>query len=96
MEQDFEQAVHWWQKAAEQGHARAQFRLGEAYANGEGVEADLTEAYAWFILARAGGVDVNEILEGLRDQMPPGEIAAAQELALEIQGRIEARKAEQE
>jgi cell division protein FtsZ len=42
-------------KAAEQGHADAQFRLGEAYRKGEGVPADKTEAVKWYRLAAEQG-----------------------------------------
>jgi len=31
-----EEAVRWWRKAAEQGHAAAQYNLGYTYNNGEG------------------------------------------------------------
>ncbi len=102
VEQDHEQAVHWYRKAAEQGDADAQFRMGSAYGLGEGVELDLTVSYAWFILAKAGGADVTgraeftETLGRLREFLTPAQVEAAQELALEIQNRIEARKAEQE
>jgi TPR repeat protein len=40
--------VRWWRKAAEQGHANAQDNLGLAYANGEGVPQDYTEAARWY------------------------------------------------
>ena len=38
------EAVRWWQLAAEQGHAVAQFNLGFMYGNGLGVPQDYTEA----------------------------------------------------
>ena len=42
--QDFQKAAEWYQKAAEQGHAKAQFNLGVMYANGEGVSQNYEEA----------------------------------------------------
>ena len=52
---DWNQATHWWRKAAEQGHAGAQAMIGIAYFSGEGVEQNYTESYAWFILAKPQG-----------------------------------------
>jgi TPR repeat protein len=34
---DYKQAVYWYQKAADQGYAKAQSNLGIAYAFGKGV-----------------------------------------------------------
>ena len=36
-----------YRKAAEQGDAQAQFNLGLCYANGDGVQKDLTQAVFW-------------------------------------------------
>ena len=38
--QDYAQAVHWFRKAAEQGHAEAQDSLGRCYEHGHGVPQD--------------------------------------------------------
>jgi len=54
-DQNDQQAVFWWQKAAVQGVAEAQQGLGWAYANGRGVGEDLAEAYRWYNRAVAGG-----------------------------------------
>jgi TPR repeat protein len=43
-EQDFEQAVFWFEKAAAQGFAEGQFRLGICYINGNSVEPDMEKA----------------------------------------------------
>jgi TPR repeat protein len=40
--------VKWFRKSAEQGFARAQYRLGSCYHNGEGVEADKNTALYWY------------------------------------------------
>ena len=37
VELDLREAVYWWTKAAEQGHAVAQVNLGSCYHEGEGV-----------------------------------------------------------
>ena len=53
---DYQEAVTWFQKAAAQGHGRAQFRLGRAYYFGEGVPQDYQEAAKWFRKAAEQGV----------------------------------------
>lgn len=46
---DYEEAVSWFYKAAEQGHAEAQFNLGVMYFKGKGViDRDYFEAERWF------------------------------------------------
>jgi len=41
---DAEQAVSWYRRAAEAGHADAQFNLGVCYSNGDGVAKDAEQA----------------------------------------------------
>jgi TPR repeat protein len=38
VEQDFKEAIKWFQKAADQGFAEAQYNLGFMYDKGQGVE----------------------------------------------------------
>jgi TPR repeat protein len=45
---DPEQALAWFQKAAEQGVADAQFNLALIYAQGKGVAKDDQQALAWY------------------------------------------------
>jgi TPR repeat protein len=47
VEQDFKEAVKWYQKAADQGFATAQSNLGVMYFKGQGVEQDFKEAVKW-------------------------------------------------
>ncbi len=44
-------AARWFRRAARQGHAMAQFRLGLAYLTGSGLPRDPEEAYFWLGLA---------------------------------------------
>jgi len=55
VEQDFKEAVKWYQKAADQGAATAQNNLGVMYANGRGVELNYVTAYAWWNIAATNG-----------------------------------------
>jgi uncharacterized protein len=51
-----EDAVIWYRKAADQGNAEAQYRLGSMYYRGQGgVRQSYEEAYFWFILAAKAG-----------------------------------------
>ncbi len=51
--QRYPEAVKWYTKAAQQGDADAQCRLGLMYANGRGVPQDYVQAYKWLNLAAA-------------------------------------------
>lgn len=53
--QDYEEAVNWYNKAAEQGHAAALYSLGYCYENGEGVDLDEGEAFEWYLKAAERG-----------------------------------------
>lgn len=45
---DYEEAVKWYEKAAELNHADAQFSLGYCYSHGQGVEEDDEQAVRWY------------------------------------------------
>ena len=53
--QQYEDAVSWYQKAAYQGHALAQNRLGYCYHMGHGVDKNPVEAVKWFKKAAEQG-----------------------------------------
>ena len=55
VEEDPEQAVFWFRKAASQGDVDAQYLLGMCYEEGLGVQADRGEAYEWYARAAAQG-----------------------------------------
>jgi TPR repeat protein len=52
---DYTQARIWYQSAAAQGNAAAEFNLGRLYAEGRGVPRDPAEARKWFEQAAAKG-----------------------------------------
>ncbi|HTM42121.1 MAG TPA: tetratricopeptide repeat protein, partial [Terriglobales bacterium] len=52
---DYDEAVKWYRKAAEQGDIRAARNLGYIYATGRGARLDYEEAYSWFRRAIAAG-----------------------------------------
>ncbi|MGD0364841.1 MAG: tetratricopeptide repeat protein, partial [Bryobacteraceae bacterium] len=86
--QDHGEAVKWSRKAAEQGLADAQYRLGLAYYNGEGVAQNYVQAHIWLDLAASvsAGDDLKKY-SSARDEvaakMTPQQIAEAQRLARE-------------
>jgi TPR repeat protein len=52
---DYNEAIKWYRKAAEQGNAPAQFNLGVNYENGQGVNQDYNEAVKWYRKAAEQG-----------------------------------------
>jgi hypothetical protein len=52
---DYEQALKWFHRAADQGNAEAQARIGMMYHTGRGVPRDDAEAARWYLLAANGG-----------------------------------------
>ena len=55
LKQDYKKAFEWFEKAATQGVANAQYNLGIMYDNGEGVRQDKKRAKEWFGKACDGG-----------------------------------------
>ena len=61
--------VKWYQKAAEQGNADAQYNLGFCYSNGNGVEQSYEEAVKWYQkAAEQGNAYALERLESIKKQ----------------------------
>jgi len=85
VEQDFKEAVEWYQKAADQGDVKAQYNLGLSYGKGKGVEQNTVTAYAWWNIAATNGhQDAKKGLSQLAKIMTPAQIAKAVELVKEI------------
>lgn len=55
VDQDWEKAVEWLRKAAEQGHIEAQYKLADCYFCGRGVAMDDAEAVKWLRKAAEQG-----------------------------------------
>ncbi len=55
LEEDQDQAIAWFHKAAEQGYPPAQNNLGVRFFNGDGVTEDKEQAVAWFRKAAEQG-----------------------------------------
>ncbi len=63
-EKNYEQAVLWYQKAAEENHPVAQYCLGLCYENGYGVTQDHVKAVSWFQKAAEQGIATAQGLLG--------------------------------
>ncbi|KAF9135245.1 hypothetical protein BGW39_003925 [Mortierella sp. 14UC] len=65
-------AMEWYNKAADQGHTKAQYCLGEYYDEGFSVPKDYVKAVEWYLkAARQGDVDA-QFLVGLRYEYGQG------------------------
>ena len=78
-------------EADEQNDARAQYNLGACYANGEGVEKNIVEAYAYLNLASKADLNAGRIRDGLEKRMTFWQIADGQERTKELRAKIEAK-----
>jgi uncharacterized protein len=89
--QDYNEAVKWFQLAADQGFAWGQFNLGRMYNNGQGVVKNYMQAYEWFSLAatnypQSSTADVEWAIESRDDalnHLTHDEISKAQSFAKE-------------
>ena len=92
--QDETEAVRWFRLAADQGLADAQYNLGGMYWIGHGVPQDRVAAHMWLSLAAAQVSTANrdtyvEARNAAADEMPPEQIAEAQQLAREWKPTVE-------
>ncbi|MCY4224299.1 MAG: tetratricopeptide repeat protein [Bacteroidetes bacterium] len=62
---DWNQEIHWYRKAAMQGHAAAQAALGNAYYRGRGVLKDWNQATHWWRKAAEQGDAEAQLMLGL-------------------------------
>ncbi len=55
VEQNYKEAVKWYQLASDQGYAESQYNLGVMYDQGKGVKQDKKEAMKWYKLSADQG-----------------------------------------
>ena len=81
---NYAEAVKWYRKAAEYGHAGAQFGLGSGYFLGRGVPEDYIKAYMWLSLANGQGHEkAAKGLDVVKEKMTAVDKSKAQALASE-------------
>jgi uncharacterized protein len=66
IQQDQEQAAYWYELAAQQGHAEAQYNLARLYATGQGVPRDQEQALRWVRAAASQGYAPAQARFGVR------------------------------
>ncbi|MBA4369259.1 MAG: hypothetical protein C0403_16655, partial [Desulfobacterium sp.] len=83
--QNYQEAIKWFLKAAEQGHDNAQYNLGIVYEKGKGVPQNMIEAYVWYSLASAQGhKDAIHNLFVIEPKLTSKQIAESQKKAAEL------------
>lgn len=60
--QSYKLAAQWYRKAAQQGHTSAQYNMAVLHLQGEGVERDPVEAYAWLLHSSTAGHESSLVL----------------------------------
>ena len=88
--QDYKEAVRWYQMAAEKGYAPAQIELGVMYAEGWGVSQNYISAYMWFDLAAVQSTDEKqskaiELRRRMSEKMTAEQIIEAKKMFQEWQ-----------
>jgi TPR repeat protein len=82
VEQDQEQAIFWFARAARQDVVEAQEMMCTAYALGRGVKVDVVKAYAWCEVAAANASkDAKEVRANLLPSMNREQVQQAEEVA---------------
>ena len=80
MSQNYKKAIGWYQKAAEQGYASAQYNLGVMYNDGKGVPQNYQKAYFWYSIAVTNGnTESVKWHDDIIKKLTPKQITSAQE-----------------
>ena len=87
-------AVEWYRRAAEQGHAPAQLRLGVSLARGDGAPQDWKGSYYWLYLAATQESQAIEYRELVAKRLSPEEVRDVQAKASAWKPQIEISKAQ--
>jgi TPR repeat protein len=78
---DFPAAANWFLKAANEGHAKAQFNLGVCYLSGDGLKQDEVAVVKWWTLAAMQGhPGASANLDAARDRLKPDQLRIVQEM----------------
>ncbi len=73
--------MRWRRRAAEQGHAAAQFAVGKMHEHGQSVPPDLVLAYRWYYLAaQQGNPEAAAACTRIAEDMPPEDIEEARRM----------------
>ena len=75
------EALHWYRRAAERGHAASQYNVGLFYAVGRGVAPSEVQAAAWITVAEENGAEQTDLLPALSKHMSAEQLKEAARLA---------------
>ncbi len=79
---NYDEAVDWFQQAAEAGDVDAQFLLGRMHYDGNSLTVDQVTAYMWFDIAAGRGMRVGaRYRNGIAKDMSDEEVALAKKRA---------------
>lgn len=82
VEADYAQAMLWYGRAAEQGHAHSQYMLGVMHYGGYGTLGNFVLAHMWVNLSvRAGYHDAEPLRRDIEGQLTPAQLQEAQATA---------------
>lgn len=87
---DIYESADWFQKAAMQGHAEAQYRLGLCCYTGNGTPKDILQSYALFDISGNYFQKARVELSKIQKDMTDAQIKAGQKRSRELQKEIEA------
>jgi uncharacterized protein len=83
--QSYKLAAQWYRKAALQGHTRAQYNMAVLHLQGEGVERDPLEAYAWLLhSSRAGHEPSLVLIKELNGVLNEKQLGAARQRSAQL------------
>jgi TPR repeat protein len=88
---DIRYAIYWFTKAAEQGHALAQYKLGRLYMYGYGEEVQEGSKWAVYWLTKAseqGNFFAKEDRDKMLERMSQSQIEEVQKLSKEFYEKI--------
>jgi TPR repeat protein len=92
VKRDPEAAARFFRAAAQLGDAYAQFNLGRRCAEGQGIPTNLVEAWEWFELAEAGGIEsAREPKHAVEERLTVAELGQARRAAAEVKKQLAAR-----
>jgi TPR repeat protein len=85
---EYERALEILRPLAQGGNTRAQIRLAEMYASGQGVSRNYNQAYIWYSLAaREGGTTAAAGRDRMASRLQPAEIKQADKVVESMRAR---------
>ena len=84
--------MSWYEKAAQQGYASAQYNLGLMIAKGAGTAPDLPRAYMWLTMAAdQGDAEAKAKRDYLASKLSAAQMTEGQRLAAEWKPKTESK-----